>query len=109
MDFQSTHLLKLLSLTDLCGERKNQARFSSQELSDELSVKGSIIEIKHHSTVEDAENTNVQNGGVQKLPTNRSGEPSMFEANNVGLLTGASKESVSSVVMQLNILIFVKV
>lgn len=79
MDFSEyQHLPKLLSLTDLCGERKNQARFSSEELSDELSVKGSIIEIKHHSTVEDAENTNVQNGGVlEKLPTNRSEKPSM--------------------------------
>lgn len=79
MDFSEyQHLPKLLSLTDLCGERKNQARFSSEELSDELSVKGSIIEIKHHSTVEDAETINVQNGGVlEKLPTNRSEKPSM--------------------------------
>lgn len=79
MDFSEyQHLSKLLSLTDLCGERKNQARFSSEELSDELSVKGSIIEIKHHSTVEDAETINVQNGGVlEKLPTNRSEKPSM--------------------------------
>lgn len=79
MDFSEyQHLPKLLSLTDLCGERKNQARFSSEELSDELSVKGSIIEIKHHSTLEDAENINVQNGGVlEKLPTNRSEKPSM--------------------------------
>ena len=83
MDFSEyQHLPKLLSLTDLCGERKNQARFSSEELSDELSVKGSIIEIKHHSTLEDAENINVQNGGVlEKLPTNRSEKPSMSSKN----------------------------
>ena len=60
LDFSEyQHLPKLLSLTDLCGERKNQARFSREELSDELSVKGSIIEIKHHSTVENAEKMKV--------------------------------------------------
>ena len=68
------HLPKLLSLTDPCGERKNQARFSGEE----LSVKGSIIEIKHHPTVENAEKMNVRNGGVsEKLPTNRSEKPCM--------------------------------
>ena len=79
LDFSEyQHLSKLLSLTDLCGERKNQARFSREELSEELSVKGSIREIKHHSTVENAEKMKVQNGGVsEKLPTNRSEKPCM--------------------------------
>lgn len=71
--FQSTNTYPSYCLSLIHVERE---RIKQGLAGRSYQVKGSIIEIKHHPTVENAEKMNVQNGGVsEKLSTNRSEKP----------------------------------